>query len=109
MGLLPDRKPRPVSVIQPDPGFISILFDQDLQALDVLGAGPWSVRVNQYARPVLRRQMLALREIELSLGSGSPDPGPNQVDYNPPPFEVVGTNELAADAFTLPIEEPPEE
>ena len=88
---------------------MSILFDQDLQALDVMGAGPWSVRSNQYARPVLRRHRLATREVELTLGSGTPDPGPNQVDYNPPPFEVVGTNDLAADAFTLPWEEPPEE
>lgn len=85
-----------------------MIFDQDLQELDVLGQGPWSVRVNDLNRPVLYRSRLALREISLALGSGEPDPGPNQVDYNPPPFEVVGTNGLAADAFTLPIEEPPE-
>lgn len=86
-----------------------MIFDQDLQELDVLGQGPWSVRVNDLNRPVLYRSRLALREISLALGSGTPDPGPTQVSYVPPPFEVVGTNELAADAFTLPIEDPPEE
>lgn len=109
MGLLPNRKPQPVSAIRPDPDFVSVIFDQDLQELDVLGQGPWSVRVNDLNRPVLYRSRLTLREISLALGSGTPDPGPTQVSYVPPPFEVVGTNELAADAFTLPIEDPPEE
>lgn len=109
MGRPLDPSPKPVTVIQPDPDFVSIVFDRDIQDVEELGEGPWFVRLGGFKRTVVARDRLATREVQLSLFGATPDAGDDVCTYTPPPADVIGTNGYAAAAFELPIPYPPEE
>lgn len=81
----------------------TINFDEDLVD-KVLGgaAGPWVIRISNLAKTFIGKTIAGTTATIVCNSGGVPDPGPNLINYNPPPNNIeslVGT--LPAAAFSL--------
>jgi hypothetical protein len=77
---------------------VTVTFDKPLESAS-LEVSNWTlVHDGGFAMPSSATSAASTVVLQFS-----PVSGPQQIGFNPPPFDVVGENGLAVQAFTLPI------
>jgi len=92
--VLPDADLAPI-VVEAHAEFtlaVRLTLDREIDAIDIPGPGPWTVRLGGNRYPVIQRLRDGTEYLILVLGSGIPGwPGPDAVYYAPPPGEPTSS------------------